>query len=521
MKKAQDYVTIFSICFATFLGGVARFYPVFLSNFPLNDGGLFYSMARDVLEHNFSLPAFTSYNGNVIPFGYPPLVFYVMAIIQRFLHIGFTDQIRFLPALISTLSIPTLYLLSKSMTDSKAKSVFAAFAYALMPQSYQWLIMGGGITRSFGVLFAILSILSIWEMFRQHRFRYILSSIILCSLLILTHPAIAWFVFVTAFLIGLRYGLNKTGIIYASATVAGILVITSPWWVTIISRHTLGTFLSAGQTGGFINLSIITLFIAGGPFANIFIVVALFGLIAEIMHRRFFLLAWLILISILPIWVGQALDAIPGALLFGSGVYWVIVPGLLSNKVGSNEYDGSIVGILQYRSVKITFSIIIGVSLFTAMAAPLLTMTNLKPYSQYDQEAMNWVTQNTPVNSQFALMTGEKDWFWDPVSEWFPALTRRISVATVQGSEWLPDQTFRRQENIYDRLQSCADHDYACILDWAKSNTISFSYLYVTKKNGGDRGAAAATVQLMAEDIQLQLVFENAGVSIFTVVDKP
>ena len=168
-KKSHDNFVIAVVSFAEFLGGVVRFFPVYLSHFPLNDGGLFYSMVQDILDHNFSLPVFTSYNGNVIPFGYPPLPFYLMALFQRNFHFGLIDQLRFFPAFFSTLCIPAFYFLSKRISNSKEISVFAAFAYALMPQSYLWLIMGGGITRSLGVLFAILSILFVWKMFTNPR----------------------------------------------------------------------------------------------------------------------------------------------------------------------------------------------------------------------------------------------------------------------------------------------------------------------------------------------------------------
>ena len=168
-------------------------------------------MAQDILDHNFSLPVFTSYNGNVIPFGYPPLPFYLMALVQRFIHFGLIDQLRFLPAFFSTLCIPALYLLSKRITSTKEISVFAVFAYALMPQSYLWLIMGGGIAYSFGVLFAILSILFVWKMFNNPKFQYLILSILFCSFVILSHSSIAWFVFMTSELIGLFYGLNKKG----------------------------------------------------------------------------------------------------------------------------------------------------------------------------------------------------------------------------------------------------------------------------------------------------------------------
>ena len=138
--QSLDRMSLFFILFATFLSGVVRFYPALLSNWPLNDGGLFYRMTQDLLDQHFSLPFYASYNGNVIPFGYPPLAFYLMAFFQHFFHIDIISQLRLLPALISTLTIPAFYFLSKSITRSKIISVIAAFAFALMPSGFLWLI---------------------------------------------------------------------------------------------------------------------------------------------------------------------------------------------------------------------------------------------------------------------------------------------------------------------------------------------------------------------------------------------
>ena len=37
----------------------------------------------------------------------------------------------------------------------------ATLAFALIPRSYEWLIMGGGITRAPGMLFALLALAAV------------------------------------------------------------------------------------------------------------------------------------------------------------------------------------------------------------------------------------------------------------------------------------------------------------------------------------------------------------------------
>ncbi|MDO9302752.1 MAG: hypothetical protein Q7T89_15305, partial [Anaerolineales bacterium] len=64
---------------ALLFGAVVRFVPAASNGFPLNDGGMFYTMIRDLQANHYILPQFTSYNFADIPFAYPPLGFYIAA----------------------------------------------------------------------------------------------------------------------------------------------------------------------------------------------------------------------------------------------------------------------------------------------------------------------------------------------------------------------------------------------------------------------------------------------------------
>ena len=60
-----------------FLSILIRIFPETLTSFPINDGGMFMVMARELRLNGFALPAYTSYNNFNIPFAYPPLGLYV------------------------------------------------------------------------------------------------------------------------------------------------------------------------------------------------------------------------------------------------------------------------------------------------------------------------------------------------------------------------------------------------------------------------------------------------------------
>jgi len=52
-----------------------------------------------------------------------------------------------------------------------------------------------------------------------------------------------------------------------------------------------------------------------------------------------------------------------------------------------------------------------------------------------DREAMQWVRQNTPPGARFLLITGKEQPLGDLAQEWFPVLSGRQSLTTIQGLE--------------------------------------------------------------------------------------
>jgi hypothetical protein len=518
-RKSVDVSILFIIVFASLFGGFFRFRPVLLSNFPLNDGGLFYQMTQDILAHHFTLPGFTTYNGSEIPFAYPPLAFYLMAIIQQVIHIRVIDQLRFLPALFSTLSIPAFYYLSRSITDSKERSAFAVIAFAFMPASFIWMIMGGGITRSLALFLGILALFCLRELFKTPRVYLLLLSILLFSLTVLSHPGTAWFIFISSALFFFSFGRNKKGAIYAAIIVAGILVLTSPWWITIIHNYGISTILNGASTGGIFSLSIFISYFTQEPYVTILAVLSIFGIFAELIRRRYFLFIWMVLIMLLSPRSGDAFATIPGSMLVGSGIVWLLIPGLFSNARRLIDENLSLEQIFNERISKITFAYILVIALWGPMAVAGLPETSA--VSQDDQIAMQRISQNTSMNDSFIVLTGVKDWYMDNISEWFPALSGRISISTIQGSEWLPKKENNNYNERYTDLQSCTDQDYSCITTWAEQYEASYSYIYLNKPMEDKAIINLPISYSLASSKQLQLVFDNPRASVFRVIKNP
>ena len=64
MRKSlsQNDMGLLLAASAFLFGGILRFFPVYLADFPINDGGLFYNMTRAIQDNNFLLPKYVQYN---------------------------------------------------------------------------------------------------------------------------------------------------------------------------------------------------------------------------------------------------------------------------------------------------------------------------------------------------------------------------------------------------------------------------------------------------------------------------
>jgi len=119
--------------------------PYFVaSDFPLNDGGMFVAMSQDIIDAHYALPAFTSYNFEGIPFAYPPLAFYLVASVANVTGIDPVTLARYIPLMANLTTVVAVAVLARSLLGPGWAAVIAPIVFALVPRSYEWMIMGGG-----------------------------------------------------------------------------------------------------------------------------------------------------------------------------------------------------------------------------------------------------------------------------------------------------------------------------------------------------------------------------------------
>ena len=171
------------------LGIAVRVNFVAGSQYPLNDGGLFYRMTEELLNNNFFLPKFSLYNHANIPFAYPPLAFYLIGITHKIFGVSLLALFKYFPLIMSCLSIPIFYLLARRFFENRIYRLLALYLFVTLPRSFEWFVMGGGATRSLGFFFAMLSIYFLWGAFEDNKFDLkLIAGSLFSALTILSHP---------------------------------------------------------------------------------------------------------------------------------------------------------------------------------------------------------------------------------------------------------------------------------------------------------------------------------------------
>ena len=519
---------------AIVLGLLVRLVPVASHDFPLNDGALFYQMALEIRQAGFSLPSTTAYNADGIPFTYAPLGFYLAALVGGTPE-GILAAVRWIPLIVGCLMLPAFVLLARAFLRTEAQVIGATFAFALVPRAYLWIIMGGGLTRSLGMLFTMLALWQTHLLYTRRGWRRVLPTAALMSLAVLSHLGTAPFLIASTALLWVAFGRHREGLLTSIAVGALTLAFTAPWWATAIGEHGLAPFQAAQATGGSffsgdaarwtVRLTLARLGegLTAEPLFPLILGLGLLGSVSELSRRRALLPGWWALILFIDIRAPGTYAAIPIAMLAGVAATDVLLPvlrqwqrpqgdaraGRFASFVTTERWSAALmIGLVGYA----TF----GSALRTPSIPSELTM--LTSLDAGDRAAMRWVASETPRDSRILVVTGG-DWAADRVSEWFPVLAARKSVATVQGSEWLPDDEFDRRYAASEALAPCARQDMACIDRWSAAHGTTYSHLYITKTMGrpGFPGRDCCTKILASAmaDPRYRRIYDGPGAAVF------
>jgi len=488
---------------AALLVALATRLPYFTaSDFPLNDGGMFAAMTADLMNARFALPLVTTYNLEGIPYAYPPLSFYLVGITSGVTGLSPITLARYVPLLANLGTVVAVAVLSWSLLRRGWEVVAAPVIFALLPRGYEWMIMGGGLTRAIGLLLAIACLGQARRLYATPTPRRLLVCAVLTALALAAHLEEGIFALYSLVLLMLCYQRR-----FQAAATCGVLggaafVLTAPWWGTVISQHGLAPFQAASQTGGFTSLREEAMAFEGfltPPRILLSIpgALALLGVIVSLLRKELFLPLWLPLTFVLSPRSAPSEAVVPLAMLAAIGLVEVVGPGLASVAAQAGPYPLAaafrrrFIGSWRSSGVKIlaitSCASVVLSALFVVWPRIQPNHHTLESISAADRQVMQWITENTPATSTFLVLSPSVSWEEDHIGEWFPVLAERRSLLTPQGAEWMPAQLHARTACLFSDVRAVGSTGQGVdtLEGWARDRSVGFSHIYVSEVVGG------------------------------------
>ncbi len=484
------------------------------NHFPLNDGGMFYSMIGDLIDNSYFIPKIISYNQAGIPFTYPPFSFYSAAVLEKFAGISRIDLIMFIPGIVSIATTLVIYKLALKISKSDFAAFTAAGIHAVWPAAYTWIIMGGGLSRSFGQFFALCAIFYCIEYVSNNKRISILKYGVFLSLTILSHPEWTSFAAYTSFLI-IFLGIRKPNVILAFVAQTALIVFlsTSVWWIQIVINNNFHSLINAVHAGrsDSINFGIL--------FSNHIEIIIFLMIILTAPRRKakylfrkeeVFLFTWIIIGIFLRLRSSTTHLVIPLSLLTGHFLNEI--------RLKLNTHIQNYPGEAGRHGAKI-----LAIALTVIMLAYIFISSQnfperLNSLSNDNIDAMSWIEKNTGSSAMFVIMNEEDRWWLDKTSEWFPAITKRKNVILVQGYEWLPHSIYINQGNGFYMAKSCFWEGIDCLEDRFGELAISFDHIYLEENTTGLNSQFADS---LSNSKRYQKIYEKNYISIWKSITSP
>lgn len=495
----QFWIYLFILWLLSFL---FRLSFILESNFPLHDGGFFYTLILDLQQNHFQIPLFSSFNQDSIPYTYPPLAFYLTGFISSFFHTSIIELLRFLPPIISSFTVPVFGLFAlEYFAEEEKKAIFATLCFTLLPLSNVWLISGGGITRSLGDLFCILALFFLLSGMKPGKERRIWIVPIFSALTVLSHPEAAFFLAYTIILFLLFFKRSNSWrkiILFAGIISGGTLLLSSPWWVAMFLRHG-SALLQPLFDSGFSRLNTLSQLLffkfTGELSLPVLCILGIVGIIVAVRKKDYILLVWLVLPFIVQSRAADQRVTLPIALAAGECCF-VIYQLLFEKEILSRKLALSICG---FFIIFVIASTTISIDKIDNKISPDLI------------SAINWL--KTQDNSQNVLIVQPESWVYDSTSEWVATLSGHHASIDVQGYEWKSGFSERIVE--HEDITQCFTQGPDCVVDWTKKTDSRLVFIPIADGSDGSTSDTTGLIHQLEKDNRFSQLFFNKGAAIF------
>ncbi|WP_129114577.1 6-pyruvoyl-tetrahydropterin synthase-related protein [Halegenticoccus tardaugens] len=502
--KRRDETAIFEAADRLWLAPVliagVAVYLVYLAThqYPGFGAGLYMQIAEEIVGHGYGFPErIPYYTADGVPFAYPPLMFYVSAVILDLTGVDPITLSRFLPGLVTIAYLVPIYLLVRDVRNSRPEATAAALLVAVNPQILKWHISAGGVVRAPAVFFALCGIYAGYHLFRSGERRWLVASLVLFTLTVLTHPTYTLFFVLTFLLLWVAYDRSLAGLVSGSIVGFGGAILAAPWWIQVVQAFGPTVFFAASGTHGGIGGGVFEFLSGLFPWAIVPLVAACYLLAA----RYVFLPLWFLIAEF-------AVQQSRFAYLVGSIVLVVAAVEFGRRRLAASRLTRpGVRAPLFVAFIVVTSTAGVG---YLAYDMTDETGTETPPFIDDDDvEAMEWAASETDPEATFVVM--------GDAAEWFPAKTHRTILVGPWGVEWVSSEAYNRQLDAYANVSACDSE--SCVNRWLDRSDADPDYLYVPRGGYVIRGSHHVQYGSLERALRLseryEPAYENEGVVIF------
>jgi hypothetical protein len=497
------------LAIAMAIGTIVVLAYYFTHPYPAFGAGLYLKIAERVLANGYQPPtAITGYTTTGVPFAYPPLNYYLIAVL---IDVGFDPLVisRVFPAAMTVAYLIPFFYLAREVLGSVRQAGLATVLLAVTPVVLQWHVSAGGIVRAPAFFLLLSGLFCGVKLFENGR-RWLPPAMALFGLTLLAHPTYTAFYGVSYLLLFVFRDRSWRGLANGAAVAAGGALLAAPWWLGVILVHGPKRLTGAAATHGGLGgspgaiLGVLIRPIAVMNPMSLWYVLAILGSVYLFWKRRPFVPAWFLAGAF--VMSEPRFSFVPGAMVIA-----VLLADAPPFRFARTARQPTIrLGTSAVLAIVLGFMLVSG-GMYAA-GVPIAEESSLPAFiDDESMAAMEWVYFNTRPDASFVAL--------GDAAEWFPLLTDRTIAVGPWGVEWKTPDKYRHQLGLFNFLSKCPNEE--CLSAVMSKRNIEPDYLYVPKGEYTVRGfeesqSAAMRASLVSSEAY-RLVYENEGVMIFEV----
>lgn len=468
--------------------------------------GLFMAIVEQVQATGYALPRrIPHFTPGGIPFSYPPLAFYVIALAQAITGAPLLWVMFGLSTAFTAAYVAVSYRLAAELLGSVRQAGVAALLVAVTPAVFRWHLDPSGAVRALAFLFSLLGVYAGVRLFRDRSWRWLPAAVGLFALTVLTHPVYTTFFAVSYVCFYLGFDRSVAGLGRGAVVAVGGLLIAAPWWGLVLARHGVDPFFAAAGTHGGIGASLLhnaTVLAKLFSYWDLWTlsITSLYstalGSVYLLARRRYALPIWLVGVAAV-IGANLRFVLLIEAFIAAVVLFEVLLPAIRNG--------------VDVPERRIAFAVgTVGVVIAAATLAGALFAGNAYPgfvggggtmpgaaMNEDDAAAMRWIESNTDPEASFVVL--------GPVGEQVAAYADRTIEVGHWGAEWKGRVEYERQLAMGEELTACSDA--TCLSSVIGRNDLDPDYVYVS--------TASFDAASLGRDPAYERVYERGRVSIW------